>query len=430
MAFKQGPWSFTERRPVSWLTIATIGIVAFVVVVLATATATSNSYTTVDASGEPVALDEAAPGAAEANSSDETAVGGGGAARVETDPDSDPFEIDVDEPRTSGAAGTVSTTTTVPTIEIAPGDIAFEMNPRESLRNRTDGHIIAAGEIFTPHEPNGRQGTPMSDTAIHMGAMVDGQTLRYGRVADPVDPSREVIEYATQWVDNSGYHYQPGMHNSTVRSPNDPLFFDGTRVQTNYQDPEHTFGLGDTIWQTFSMRIDADVIAANDQKIFNQWHAPDVIGTLSPMLSWQARSGQCLVAVLYWQTDRPNQDNRLSEIYEYDCTTGWEDWVVRVEFHNDNRGQLEIWRRTESEDWYQLVDRHDQPFGANYSGLGRGDVNQDNYITHSYYSWHFHNTFDTSRPVRRMWWAWSALIHDDGHRYSFHDVAAYLDRNL
>lgn len=321
-----------------------------------------------------------------------------------------------------------------PVTPIASGDIAFEFDPNVPLLQRTSGQIIAVGDTFNVGQTAGRDfNTPISNSRIESFRMIDGTTIRYGRVSDPVYPDRTVIEYATQWATNDGYQYQPGMHNSTVHPPNDPLFFDGTRVQTSFLGGGETFGLGDTVWQAFSVRLDDGLILSDDEKLYNQWHSPQGTNGLSPMLAWYIDSGQCKVGIRAWsntnQPSRTNSDKPINE--DFDCTTLWEDWIVRVEFYPDSRGQLEVWRRIDGGDWQSLFKRINQPFGANYSGLPDGnDLNKGNYVSHSYYSWHhWGNDHDTDHEVRRIWWAWSGLIRDDQQRYSFDDVAAYLEEH-
>jgi|GEM_PF-6780422 len=315
-------------------------------------------------------------------------------------------------------------------------DIISLMNPNSSLEAPRDfllGGVIANGETFNGNVTVGNFGTPITAAGVHGPVMIDGETLRYGPVNDPEGSGRPVIQYAVQWIDNTGYQYQPGPNNTSTAPGNDPLFFDGSRVQTDHTN--NRISLRDVTWQAFSVRMD-DWIFAQDNKLHNQYHAPYNLGVgLSPYLAWYIDDGQLTISVRHSLNTTPTNSNSTSlAIYTETLTSTtvgqWQDWIVHMKqspYPNESPF-VHIWRRKQGGNWESIV-QYNGPVGWDFSGYNVPGANDDNYLASSYYQWHNYNPTDLTYKVRRLWWKWNMLLRDNTNKYTLNDIQSHLDVN-
>lgn len=316
-------------------------------------------------------------------------------------------------------------------------DIIGLLDPNQSLQAPRDfllGGIIVRGESFNGTNNTGNQGTPINAVGVHGPPMIDGETLRYGPVMDPDGSGKPVIQYAVQWIDNTGYQYQPGPHNTTVAPGNDPLFFDGSRVQTDHTNKR--ISLRDVTWQAFSVRM-GDWIFAQDNKLHNQYHAPyDLPTSFSPYLAWYIDHGELKIAIRHSQNTLPTNSNSTSAILYSETLTNsdveqWQDWIVHMKmspYPGDNPF-VHIWRRKPGGQWQSLV-QYNGPVGWDYSGYNKPGANDDNYLISSYYQWHNYNSTDLNYKVRRLWWKWNMHLRDNTNKYTLNDIQTHLDVNI
>lgn len=330
-----------------------------------------------------------------------------------------------------------SVTLTAQIDPIDPNDLISMMDPNKSLQAPREfllGGIIANGESFNLTNNTGNAGTPISAAGVHGPAMIDGETMRYGIVSDPEGSGRPVFQYAVQWIDNTGYQYQPGPNNTTIAPGNDKLFFDGSRVQTDHTN--NRISLRDVTWQVFSVRME-DWIFAQDNKLHNQYHAPYNLptGGLSPYLAWYIDNGDLNIAVRHSLNTTPTNSNSTAQVIYQETLTAtdvgqWQDWIVHMKqspYASDNP-YVHVWRRKQGGNWESVV-MYNGPVGWDYSGYNVPGANDDNYAASSYYQWHNYNPTDLTYKVRRLWWKWNTLLKDNSNKYTLTDLQTHLDVN-
>jgi hypothetical protein len=230
----------------------------------------------------------------------------------------------------------------------------------------------------------------LPESGIHGDPLPSGETLRFGKVDDPVVPGRKALLFQL--------------------GPNDPKTSSSKRSEIAFRP---TIKPGNTYWIAESVYVyDWGPLPAGDQSLFGtQVHSGADNRDLSPsfMLGTVDRNLFGVYA-RYSPSISPSQSNTVTRHYaETPMPFGrWVDFVFRFRQSRGDDGSLQAWV-----DGRQSVDYHG-PLGFDTPG-------HDDYAKFGYYNW---SAFNSSRKVLLR----SPLLVLDatGSKYSQDDVRSFV----
>ncbi len=227
------------------------------------------------------------------------------------------------------------------------------------------------------------------ESGVHGAPLENGETLRFGKVADPVEPARKALAFQL--------------------SPDDPMTASSHRTEIAF---EPNVEQGKVYWIAFSLYVyDWGRLPRGDESLFGtQVHCGDDSRGLSPSFTLGSFRGDTfVVSVQYSTSDDPTPHNMVSRKYgQIPIPFGrWTDFVF--EFRESQRdGFLHAWM-----DGREIVD---------YEGpLGFRTAYKD-YAKFGYYNW---SRFSSSRKVLLR----SPLLVVDptGDKYRESDLRSFVD---
>jgi hypothetical protein len=227
------------------------------------------------------------------------------------------------------------------------------------------------------------------ETGIHYSALPNGETLRLGKVADPLNTLTKVFAFQL--------------------APNDPSTSGSKRSE--FEFPPNVEN-GKTYWIAVSVYVqDWGSLSNGDDALFGtQVHSGDSSKGFSPsfsLVSYGASGGRTFQVFRTSGTGGTSQT--MFKYPEIPIRFGqWTDFVFKFRHALDNSGLLQVWM-----DGQQIVD-YAGPIGFNTPGY-------KDYAKFGYYNW---SSFGSSRKVLLR----SPILVGDptGSKYSADELRAYV----
>jgi hypothetical protein len=227
------------------------------------------------------------------------------------------------------------------------------------------------------------------ETGIHYSALPNGETLRLGKVADPLNTLTKVFAFQL--------------------APNDPTTSGSKRSE--FEFPPNVEN-GKTYWIAVSVYVeDWGSLSNGDDALFGtQVHSGDSSKGFSPsfsLVSYGSSGGRTFQVFRTSSTGGTSQT--MVKYPEIPIRFGqWTDFVFKFRHALDDSGLLQVWM-----DGQQIVD-YAGPIGFNTPGY-------KDYAKFGYYNW---SSFGSSRKVLLR----SPILVSDptGSKYSAGDLRAYV----
>jgi hypothetical protein len=204
------------------------------------------------------------------------------------------------------------------------------------------------------------------ESGIHGAALPGGETLRFGKVADPRNPSLKALSFQ--------------LH------PDDPVTSKSKRAEISFG---RNIEMDKVYWIAFSTFVPHwGSLSSSDSALFGtQVHSGDNSRGLSPSLQLVSHGGQNFeVYAMHSTSTSPSQSNTVA----YRSTPQpipfgrWVDFVFKFRHNTSGSGFLQVWM-----DGSQIV---------NYQGnLGYNTPGFRDYAKFGYYNWS--TAFNSSRKV-------------------------------
>jgi hypothetical protein len=227
------------------------------------------------------------------------------------------------------------------------------------------------------------------ESGIHGAPLPNGETLRFGKVDDPVRPGRKALAFQL--------------------SPADPETASSRRAEIAFTP---SIEAGRVYWIAFSLYVyDWGPLPRGDESLFGtQVHSGDNSRGLSPSFTIGSfRGNTFVVSVQHSTSDDPTPRNQVSRKYgEIPIPFGrWTDFVFRFRHSQRDDGFLEAWM-----DGREIVD---------YRGpLGFRTPGHKDYAKFGYYNW---SRFASSRKVLLRS---PVLVADPGAKYRESDLRDFV----
>jgi hypothetical protein len=202
------------------------------------------------------------------------------------------------------------------------------------------------------------------ETGINYTALPNGETLRLGKVADPMNTLSKVFEFQV--------------------APNDPNTSGSKRSELEFPPNVQN---GKTYWIAFSVNVqDWGALPGGDEALFGtQVHSGDSSRGLSPsfsLVSYGSSGGRTFQVFRTSHTSGTSQT--MFKYPQIPIRFGqWMDFVFKFRHATDSSGLLQVWM-----DGQQIVD-YTGPIGFNTPGY-------NDYAKFGYYNW---SSFSSSRKV-------------------------------
>ena len=232
------------------------------------------------------------------------------------------------------------------------------------------------------------------ESGIHGTTLPNGETLRFGKTADPSNSLRKALAFQ---VRNS-----------------DPLTSKGMRAEIS---APQNIEMNEVYWIAFSAYIhDWGTLASTDSSLFGtQVHSGDNALGLSPSFSLYTRqNGRAFqVQARYSEAATPSQSNSTTVGYaEYPIPFHqWTDFVLKFKHNTSGNGFLQVWMNG------QMI--------ANYQGsLGFNTPGMKDYAKFGYYNWTASAMNSTPRNVLLR--APTLVADPTGQTYSAEQVRTLL----
>ena len=227
------------------------------------------------------------------------------------------------------------------------------------------------------------------ETGIHYTALPNGETLRLGKVADPMNTLTKVFAFQL--------------------APNDPSTSGSKRSELEFPPNVEN---GKTYWIAFSVNVqDWGGLSSGDDALFGtQVHSGDSSKGFSPsfsLVSYGSSGGRTFQVFRTANTSGTSQT--LFKYPEIPIPFGqWTDFVFKFRHATDSTGLLQVWMNGQ-----QIVD-YSGPIGFNTPGYR-------DYAKFGYYNW---SSFNSSRKVLLRA---PILVRDPtGSKYSADAMRAYV----
>ena len=242
-----------------------------------------------------------------------------------------------------------------------------------------------------------RQSTPVSnvpESGIHGTALPNGETLRFGKLADPVDATRKVLAFQV--------HTSDPVTNSGKRSE--------LKINPNIE-------MNKVYWIAFSVYIyDWGTLSTGDEALFGtQMHTgADKVAVGGPSFGIVTAPGgrKFFVKTRYSESSTPGEGKSVSIKHaQHDIPFGrWADFVIKFKHNTSGAGFLQAWM-------------DGKPI-ANYRGSLGYNTGVADYAKFGYYNW----SRDRMGPtVRKVLLRSPTIVADPtGSKYSQEQVRTLL----
>jgi hypothetical protein len=229
------------------------------------------------------------------------------------------------------------------------------------------------------------------ETGIHHSPLPGGDTLRFGKAPDPLDPGRQALVFQVH--------------------PDDPLTAGARRAELRFGN---NIELDQVYWVAFSVYVqDWGRLSGGDESLFGfQLHTGNDNLNLSPSMSLITRGGRT-----FWIDARGAIDGAPNTLRaestrsaDYPVPFGrWTDFVVKFKQNVTGAGFMQVWM-----DGNRVV---------NYRGsLGFNTPGYKDYFKFGYYNW----TRAMNSP-RKVLLRGAVVVRDaSGSKYQPEDLRAYV----
>lgn len=236
----------------------------------------------------------------------------------------------------------------------------------------------------------------IGDSGLTGSALLDGTNTRFGRVADPVDPSRSALVFRVK--------------------QDDPLTAGGRRCEL-VSSPEASTALprNENFWYAFRLLVWEGLESRGDSALLTQWHEYGY----NPFFSVVLRDGKLRATIRYAASDGSAKKVFVQHIWSDPnvAERKWATFVVRAKISDEpGRGYIEIWR-----DGVKLASR----VGA----LGYGSAGYP-YAKIGFYQWMESNYWDSGSPVKTIYVSDVVIIGDGAQKYGLDDVLNYIQSRV
>ena len=287
------------------------------------------------------------------------------------------------------AAMCLGTLPIVQATPVASQDVLAEFVPGISLSLQPFGNVQCYGLII-PAQTVPEQG--INGTPLPLGG-----TLRFGRVADPVDSRRWALRFTLM--------------------PNDPLTAGSYRCETAFNYVTKGLPRGKLFWHAYSIYL-PDWRNTTDEQQLAQWHAGDTSG-LQPIYALLSRDGQMRLVMRTSTSASPTPSNVSTKVLW--TTNNWtpNQWITVVTqalVSTDPAASpfIKTWVNG------NLV--------VNYRGpVGYNQPTAQPYVKHGIYHWTNLNPWDMRMTQRSVHFRRAALVLDPNSAYQPMDLATYVN---
>lgn len=197
----------------------------------------------------------------------------------------------------------------------------------------------------------------MPEPGITGGTLSNGETLRLGKVTDPANGSRKVLQFQVD--------------------PSDPTTSGGKRAELS-QSP--SIEMNKVYWMAVSTYVkDWGTLSDADAALFGmQMHSGDNSRSLSPSFGiYTSNGGRSFKVAARWSTSSDPQQGNSQKVYYGDQPMQfgrWVDFVIKFKHNTSGSGYLQVWM-----DGQQIVN-HQGNLGFNTPGF-------KDYGKFGYYNW-------------------------------------------
>lgn len=220
----------------------------------------------------------------------------------------------------------------------------------------------------------------LPDQAVMGHELPDGSRLRFGRVADPTDPSKLAFLFKV--------------------AVDDVLFNDSRRCEAvAYALPGTAIPTGQEFWYAFTMLPAEGVNSKGDGQTLTQWH----INGFNPFMALYLANGRLSIGIRH--SESLAQPNRIVARTVWTdrlpIQRNWQTFVFRARISADAMADstLRVWR-----DGVQI---------AHYTGLLGYFTRDLPYAKIGYYSWNDRNEWDPAEPIRALYVRRATLASSD-----------------
>ncbi|MDN3920850.1 heparin lyase I family protein [Roseateles violae] len=261
-----------------------------------------------------------------------------------------------------------------PTMQLTSSNSIADLNAMQSVTTQTWSGVNCNGV----YGAFGKYG----ETGIHGSRLPDGSTLRFGRVTDPLNTSRQV------------FMLRVGM--------DDVLTAGGKRCEAIAPPATPTsLPVKENFWYAISIRVAEGGMAADDQ-LLSQWHATG----FNPFMGLYLRDGKLRIETRY-NSSASAQKTSSTIVKPWQdtspITTKWMTFVFQATISpfTADGPELKVWRDG------TLLFSKQGPLGYNTTELP--------YAKAGYYHWlEDGNNWDTRYPVRSVLIHRAVLVRDKG----------------
>ena len=278
--------------------------------------------------------------------------------------------------------GIVIQNSTAPAAAVEAADVLGEAQAGPTFANQSGYNAQVLGTY--PYV------TSIPEAGIHGTVLSNGESLRLGKEADPLDSTRKALTFQL--------------------APTDPLTSKSKRAEITFP---HNVEMGKVYWVALSLYVyDWGTLDSSDAALFGtQLHSGDNSLGLSPSFGIYTNGGrQFRIESRYSSDASPSQANSITTRHGYhDIPFGrWVNFVFKFKQSTTGAGFLQVWQ-----DGVQIVN-HQGSLGFNTPGY-------KDYIKFGYYNW---SSFTNSRKVLLR----SPVIVADptGSKYTAEALRAYV----
>ncbi|MGQ0544183.1 MAG: heparin lyase I family protein, partial [Betaproteobacteria bacterium] len=265
---------------------------------------------------------------------------------------------------------------------ISAGDIVYWASA-DTLFSQQSGYTAQVIGTYT-------SAPSIPETGIHGTVLSNGDSLRLGKSADPVDSSRKTLTFQL--------------------GPNDPKTSGSIRSELSFAPKiEHD----KVYWNALRTYVhDYGTLPSSESFVIGtQLHSGDNSRGLSPSFSIISNGGSTFqIYALYSTSSSPSQGNTVTtRSPKFAMPFGrWVDFVFKFKQNTSGGGFLQVWM-----DGTQIVD---------YQGsLGFNTPGYKDYMKFGYYNW---SAFNTPRKVQLR--SPVTVIDPTGSKYKPEDLRAYI----
>ena len=272
---------------------------------------------------------------------------------------------------------------------IAPSDILSRASADIPFAEQS-GYTAQVIKTYTRAEQ-------LAESGIHGSMLPNGETLRFGKVADPMDPTRKALAFQVH--------------------TDDPVTSSGKRAELSMKP---NIEMNKVYWITFSVFVyDWGTLAPRDEALFGaQMHTGDNdarVGGPSFGIVTAPGGRKFFVKTRYSESSTPGDGNSVSIKHaQHDIPFGrWADFVIKFKHNTSGNGFLQAWM-------------DGKPI-ANYKGSLGYNTGMADYAKFGYYNWSRHRMGPTARKVLLR--SPTIVADPTGSKYSQEHVRTLLEAN-